>query len=386
MQTMKHRARSIRVNYLFGLIAVVFFLFLSGCAKDKSPSLNGYTHHDSDSLVKQFVSASFTGQEFIAPIRVDHGRIEAIAGWLTDDQLVYSTSKQTGGVVLTYQLTSGKSEVIYESPNPIVSIKISPSKEKVLIYTAPSTYEGKMVILSRDGEVLFKGNIATYDISFEWNPYDENQLLISTYTENWEHESHLLNIKDEKMNKVELTEPFANWLNQEELFYLNWQDESSSLFAPLVKRGLTGQDETVLFDQVFRLMSYINLYTTITVDNQQSDQAIYTFYRHPKEKIASYTAPHLTRFSDWLVPFHDYNESKNVFFSLQPLYSGESDTYGGGFQLVSFDLEAQTTNTLMSQLNNEPISCSPNGEMCLYGNYYEKLIDLKQQKIIELMH
>ena len=41
--------------------------------------------------------------------------------------------------------------------------------------------------------------------------------------------------------------------------------------------------------------------------------------------------------------------------------------------------------TIMEGLENEPLSCSPSGDVCLYGYYFEKIIDLESKIVTKII-
>jgi hypothetical protein len=86
-----------------------------------------------------------------------------------------------------------------------------------------------------------------------------------------------------------------------------------------------------------------------------------------------------------LVPYNDLTEKKGEFITLKPVKSAEADAYREGFELVSYDIENGSSNVIMKNLNNEPILLSPSGEAVLFGNRFEKVIDLKTKELRELV-
>jgi hypothetical protein len=47
-------------------------------------------------------------------------------------------------------------------------------------------------------------------------------------------------------------------------------------------------------------------------------------------------------------------------------------------------LNRNEKKSIMEGLENEPLSCSPDGDLCLYGYYFEKLIDLDRKIVLKL--
>jgi hypothetical protein len=175
------------------------------------------------------------------------------------------------------------------------------------------------------------------------------------------------------------------WVNANKIAYLNWDTNSQSLFAPLVAHSLTTGKDQSLFPKIYQFSTFTNMYLTITINENEKTEAIYSFYDQKLRQIYSFKIPQLTKYSDWLVPYYDYIVKNKLFFTFKPLKSTSEDSYSQGFQLVSYNLKNGKSSILLNGMNNEPILISPNGEACLYGNRFEKLIDLNTKKITELV-
>jgi hypothetical protein len=127
------------------------------------------------------------------------------------------------------------------------------------------------------------------------------------------------------------------------------------------------------------------LLVTVSVNEQDQSMANYSFFDKEMKKLFTFSIPQLTNYSDWLVPFYDYNEQKGQFFTFSPVTSGEADSYTEGFQLLAYNPKNGSSSLIMDGLENEPIHLSPTGDALLYGNQFEKIIDIKAKKIYELI-
>jgi hypothetical protein len=319
------------------------------------------------------------------PIEIPEGEFYKISGWFSNHQLLYITNLNQSSSVYLYNLLTGKSDLLYKSEVPIVTLQISPSKKNILIQTSPSTYEGQVTILSPDGIEIMKQSIPSYELGFEWNPFNESEILISAFNEDWTYNMLLLDIEQMEMTELSIPQPFIKWYGNEEVAYLNWDESSPSLFAPLMKKNLGTKEEDILFDDVLQFSSLPNSLVTITVKDEEKLHAGYTFYNRDREELFSFSIPHLTMFSGWLVPFYDFNDSKGIFITLKPLKSTEADAYIEGFELVSYNIHEGNSSIIMKDLKNEPILLSPTGEAVLFGNRFEQIIDLKTKEIYDLV-
>ncbi|MEH7390440.1 hypothetical protein [Bacillus sp. JJ1474] len=368
---------------LFYLLCFFLLFLLVGCQSEKETGIQPIQKH-SQSLHKAAIPHSFLLNEVQAPVPIQKGQFNSINGWLNNDTIIYMTNVELGTNIYTYNIITGETHLIMESEAPVSSVMASPSGNQVLIHSAPNSYEGIISIVDTKGKEILNKRISAFEIHFEWNPYDEDKILISSFTEGWDYSIYLLSIKDKTLDEIENKEPFVYWFAKDEIIYLNWSQNDLSLFAPLVKRNINEPNEKFLLNEIYYIKTIKDLLMTITVNSENSNEAEYTFFSKELERLASISVPHLTRFSDWLVPYFDFDQNHR-FISLQPLFSTDADTYTNGFQLISFDIVNGDKKVIIDNMKNEPLSCAPSGDKCLYGFYFEKLINLETKTIIPLV-
>lgn len=365
------------IKFLSALsVLLIFSLLLGACSNNNHPitnptGKNGRKNSSNTQVVEQW--------KF--PISIPEGEFYKLSGWLDENQVLYITNLEQTSNVYRYNLLSGKSELIYKSDHPIATVKISPSRKYLLIQSSPSTYQGLITIIDLKGSELLKNSFTSYDLAIEWNPYNESQILVSKFNEDWTFKMLLMDLKNKKTTEISLPQPFIKWMGKEDVAFLNWDDNNPSLFAPLLVKKLGDEKEKSVFPSVFQFSAFHNVLMTITVNEKDNTKAIYSFYDKKIKPIFTFSIPQLTKFSDWLVPFYDYNENSGQFITLKPLKSEAVDTYSDGFELVSYNLKRGSYKTILNGLENEPLSFSPLGDSVLYGNQLEKIIDLKTKKI-----
>jgi hypothetical protein len=319
------------------------------------------------------------------PINLGEGEFEKVYGWLDSNRILYTTIVGFGSNVYSYNLVDGSNQLLFKSEYKIDSVHISHSREHVFIRASPTMDESIINVINKDGRNLYTERLSAVDLTLEWNPYNDNQLLISTFTEDWQAESYLLSLKEKQLIKMNLPNPFSNWITEEKVSYLDWDQEKASLFSNLLEFNIKTNESNEIQSNVYQSDTFKERLLTITIDSDNQKGAVYNFYQKNQETVGSFKTPILTRFSDWLIPYYDYNEYNDHFLTFQPLYNGEAEVYKEGFQLTAFDISKNKETVLMEGLDNEPLSCSPNGTMCLYGYYFEKLILLDSEKMIQLI-
>jgi hypothetical protein len=377
-----------RVPYVIGVILIIITSAsaLSGCIQKLESSLHKRAGHSLERM-KELPSPSFLGGEII-PIHIgEQEEFYKSAGWLSDSEILYVSNKdENTSLLYSYNLGTGKAELLYRSSQPITTAVPSPDKKKVLIHSAASG-EGLLTIIDLSGAELYSTSIQSYELTFEWNPFDENLIMVSAFTEEWDFSSYLLDLRNNKLDEIQLPEPFVRWISKDVLVYQDWDEEGMELTAPLKSLSLNESKTETLFEDIYQFDSIEPYLMTVKV-NDKEDQGLglYSFIRDGDKPVASFSAPLLTSFSGWVVPFYDLMENGKSFIYLKANSQGDADLYDGGFNLMRYDLESQKEEMVFSELANEPLSCSPSGEMCLYGFQLEKVLNIETNEIFDLVY
>jgi hypothetical protein len=369
------------LHFIFpAIFCIVLALLLGACTNKEQQPAKASVKNDKTKVPPYITS------KWKLPITIPDGKFDKLGGWISDTQVLYISSLGQTSNLYRYHLLTGKSELIYKSEQPIVNVQISPSRKYILIHSSPSSNEGVVSIIDHNGIVKLKETIPSHELSFEWNPYNESEVLAAKFNEDWTFQVFLLDINKANIKILSLPQPFIKWLDEKNIAYLNWNQNNPALTAPLITRGLEAGPEKILFKDVVNMAAFRNLLLTITVNEHDSTKADYSFYSPEIKKIFTFSIPQLTNYSGWLIPFFDYSEKKGQFITFRPVTSGEADSYTGGFQLVSYDLhKGGSSSLILAGLENAPVEFSPSGEALLYGNSLEKIIDLKTKKLYKLI-
>lgn len=356
---------------------------LSGCSQKMEGSIHVGAKHDLNRL-KETPGTSFLGASII-PIQGEDEEFYKAAGWLTNLSILYIANKGESSILYSYNLGSGKANMLYKSENPIIAAEISPDKKKILIQGA-ATNTGILTIIDISSKEIFSTEIESYELSFEWNPFNMDLLMVSAFTEEWDFSTFLLDLNKKQLKELDLPEPFVRWISAEELVFQEWGEQSMSLQAPLKVVPVDDLKTEQLFEDLYQFDAIGKYLITVKVEeNEDSELAHYTIYAPGLETAASFNVPVLTSFSGWLIPFYDLmNDGKEILY-LRALHNGEADIYQDGFELVRLNLDTQKEDLIFSGQNNEPISCSPSGEMCLTGFQFDKVLNIETKEIIELV-
>ncbi|MBM4762286.1 hypothetical protein [Bacillus sp. B15-48] len=360
-------------------ILLIAIIILSGCIKEKTshpqPSLNHDFQYDKET----------PGAKEIFPITNMQGVFSEVSGWIDNERILYVMNRSEGSFIHMYHLSTGESELLYESEYPIVNTMISPTKDQVLIHSSPSSYVGEIKIISIDGVLLYETRVDSFELEFSWNQENENEILVTAFYEDWTFSSFILNSKEQNIIEIELSQPFILWPVEDDILYLNWDTSDLTLHAALVKESITYGEKQEIVSSAHFIDSSRDFIIAVQTNIREPENAMYTIFNKEFEQVSLFKVNQLSQFSGWLVPYFDLIDSKQIILQFRPQSSGDADLYMNGFRLIEFSLMDGQEEVVFSDLENAPISCSPNGGLCLYGYQFEKLIDVKQKNIIDLI-
>ncbi|NLP50925.1 hypothetical protein [Bacillus sp. RO1] len=319
-------------------------------------------------------------------LSIPFDQFSAVSEWLNDETILYIVNDGTGSIVHTFNLVSGETDVFYKSEEMIMSVEANKTYDMFLVRSAVSATEGKLSVLSDKGEELAEWKFDnSIDIVFSWNAFSGQQLVVSSFKEDWSYDSFLLDIRNKSMVKKDVTDPFVQWLSDQEIAYIDWNHDMPSLEAPLNAVNLNTQDKKQLKESVVMFHTYESLLLTVgAVDD--NGIASYSFSYFPDlREIQSYQAPLLTLYSNYFIPYYDFVENSKMFYTFESNRAGNADGYTEGFQFISFDTTNGKKKVLAKNMENKPLKCSPNGIYCLYGYQLEQLIIPSTKEIVNLV-
>ena len=109
-----------------------------------------------------------------------------------------------------YNLSKGTNRHITTSKSMIVSIDISDSGEYLFIRSSSGPSTSLITITKKDGSVVFSHTLNAFDLTMEWNPYDEQQIFIAAFSEDWREQIYFLSIADKKITEAAYLIHFPN--------------------------------------------------------------------------------------------------------------------------------------------------------------------------------
>ena len=310
------------------------------------------------------------------------GFIENI-DWVSESEILTVKQEENHTALYLYDVFEGSSKKIYETSSYVLSA-VSPNREKIIIHSAPTTYSAELSIIDLDGTILFQDEIPSYELTFSWSKFDENQLLVTSFAEDWSFQVFVLDLQSKSMNVLEIEQPFLQWRSDVAVLFQDWNEEDISVSAPLISKNILDNDESMVVETSIHF-NVFNKHVLAVVPTDEEEKFTYQFITDEGKVDSHFKVNLLSRYSDWLIPYYDMIEDKNQLLTFVANEPGVFDTYNGTFSLKSWNAKTGEKTILFEELPLEPIKCSPTGSYCLYGNQLEKIIDLKSSTIIQLV-
>lgn len=368
-------------------IVTIVLCMLSGCQSPPTPKevSNAPLLLSNHAKPKPFNPLILQNESFeMLSIPAEH--FSTVAEWLNDETILYIANEGTGSKVLSFHLMTGDTDVFFESVDSIISVTANKEFDLFLVRSAPSYTEGKLSVLSKTGDMMAEWDFDnSIDLVTSWDPFNGNKLMVSSFKEDWSYDTFLLDVETKNMVKKEVDDPFVQWLSEERLGYINWNEEMPLLEAPLFTYDFTTGEAGEFLDKVVTFQSYQDLLLTVG-DIKDGQTGVYSFHRLPDlEKVHSYEVPLLTMYSNYFIPYYAYVNSAEKFYTFEPKSGGSVDVYSDGFQFVLFDISDGTKKVVYEDIENKPIRFSPSGLLCLYGYQLEQILIPSKGETLDLV-
>ncbi|WP_404428695.1 hypothetical protein [Sutcliffiella horikoshii] len=367
-------------------VVCIISCFLIGCQSPPHPKeVSNAPALSNQEKQKPFNPSNFHNEP-LKKLSLPFDQFTTVSEWLNDETILYIANEGTGSVVHSFDLISGETDVFYKSEELIMSVEANKTYDMYLVRSAVSATEGKLRVLSDKGEELAEWTFDnSIDLVYSWNPFSVQQLVVSSFKEDWSYDTFLLDVHNKSMVKKDVADPFVQWLPNEEIGFIDWNHEMPDLEATLYAENLGTEEKRELKESVVMFHTYDNLLITVgSVDDVGI--ASYSFYGFPELKeIQTYKAPLLTSYSNYFIPYYDFVDNTKMFYTFESSRAGNADGYSDGFQLVSFDSTSGEKKVLAKELENTPLKCSPSGVYCLYGYQLEQIIIPSTKEIVNLV-
>lgn len=370
-----------RITYLFALL--LLFSLLVGCAREETNN----KPDPNDTAVENPVNPSENeeiGEEdrsFNLPVKFDNKGDHEIIGFFDDETIVYLTHYRDYSMVQTYSLINGENKELHTASEIIGQVILNEQLSNLLVISYPTSYEAKFTFINRLGEVVHERKYEAFDFEVKWNPYNENEILVTSFFEDWTFNTEVINIKENTTIAINTTQPFMFWVGNHQLAYIDYMEDVWSITGKLIVQTLNEETKKTILEDVYYVDTFKNQIFAITKEDATIELADYQMLNSNFEVISKVEVSQLSSYADWYIPnYESLGETKILTY--KPYETGNLDEYTGGFELILIDKDE--VEVVMEFTEPLPLLSSPNGKYTLVGYDYEKLVNLKDKTIQDL--
>ncbi|WP_209125365.1 hypothetical protein [Alkalihalobacillus sp. BA299] len=367
---------------LFFVLTFLILLSIGCTTKDKDILDHPKKNYN---LIQKKVNV-LTETTFQTPLQVNPYSFVEISDWYDSESVLLLRDENAISYIDQVNLKTGATTEFFQIDEPILSVEANYDYSYFAVQT--STYEltSPLYFIGKDGEVVYKLSEIGEDFSLFWNPYKHDELIIISFLPDWEFDVYQLNLKDKKLDQLDQEKMYFQWLNEDEVAFLEWSSLAPSFFAPIYSYNFNTNNTEKYLDEVIAFFTFPeNILIAVHVDSIDAENSLYQIFQHQKV-IGELEVPTLNTYSEqWWIPFHQYDANEHFFYYLKPLSSGDFFSYDNPFELTKYNVEKGTEQKIMDVDLQAPIKLSPDGKWMLYGNQYEWLIDLTNKTIHSLI-
>lgn len=364
-------------------IMFILLLLLSACEDSNNQDLD--QNPSNINPIEEGGDGDSNDLMVVHPVRVEQGVVLQFVDWITNEKVIMIQHQNEESTIYVYDIFTGEKNPLFVTKGYFQLVEVNSKRDQILIETSSKENEANLIVLDLNSRVMAKTTIPSSEIFLDWNKVNPSQILITGFKEDWTYQSYIWDIESSSVKPIETEQPFIEWIGEDHLQYLDWQEEQPSLLASLKAIDYSTNEEVATIPDLHYTDSYGYWFFTLSPSNHSESKVNYSLYDSNYNPIGSFDVFRLDRYSQWLIPYYDYVEDRNEFYYLQPLEGGEADLYEKGFVLTSYNIEQGKSEVLLDGLENLPLECSPDGSYCLYGHQLEKVIILDQKEIIPLV-
>lgn len=361
----------------FSILLLTLLLTVSGCnVQFESSKAPTSTHIYKE---KQVPSHQFFMTDKIKPLHAGSGSVKAVE-WYNDSEVIVLANVQGVSTLQAYHLYSGNKSRFFETTNPIVTVEANYDYSYFAIQVLHNNYNHSIFIVDRDGNLVKRWDTVANEVYFQWNPHNNEELLVVSLLPNWAFEAVHFNIKDPTFNKIQAGNPSLDWLMDDAVVYLDWDQSVNNSSAPLQILNLKTQEVSKIKEDVEAFFTFKESLLTISHSKENKSTLKYSFYDIASlNKLSELSIPSINTYSEQLwISNHEYVDKRKLFYLIKPIIAEDQIS---SYQLIEFDVLNGTQREVAALDEHVPILCSPEGDICLEGKRLEDIINMKSGKI-----
>ncbi|MHA6259496.1 YqgU-like beta propeller domain-containing protein [Sporosarcina sp. CAU 1771] len=304
-------------------------------------------------------------------LQTNTSKFHFVADWLSDFEVLFVEKESNFYYVKSFNLETGKIEIIHKDISIIADVLIHPSKEYILLHTTDNPTSAVLKILSLDGTIHHEITLESSELAIEWNDLDPSLVLLTAFHQDWSFDVFLYNPDEEVLKLIESGDPFPKWYGTDRIVINLFEGHPLDGSTLMLLNMNTGEEEITDLTNIVYLDTYGNSLLTVKVDGEQ--KAIYTLIDVEGNPTVEWFNPAVSNYSEWIFPEFSWISEDKLFMS-SPDEGGQLDELTSPYRL--FHIVDGEKKVVADVGLSTFLRCSPEGTKCLTGDFGENLIDI----------
>ncbi|WP_100372458.1 hypothetical protein [Bacillus sp. FJAT-45037] len=366
------------------IYVLVFLVLLSGCSFFERTS-QPLPQTERNYMPKPAVTSSFFNNTTVKPLE-DATGFAMVTDWLNDKTILYLNEHDQKSSLMSYHLYNGELKTFFETDEWIVDVKGNEDRSLFSIVTIDAQDRSSLNVVNQEGIMELELRQFGDSYTIYWNPYKSDEFMLVTYLPDWQFEVFHVNVSNQQVTAIEVSQTYFQWLSETEIAYLSWDEFEPNYEAPLEKLDLESMETKKVDQPLISMISFPgHIQVEVSVDSIYELYTMYTF-KQEDQLISKLEIPILNTYSEtWWVPFHQYDANEGAFYYLRPKYSGDYFSYEDGYELKAYQPKGDSEVTILEVGQHVPLKLSPDGKRMLIGNRLEELILIEEKEKISLL-
>lgn len=348
------------------LVVCLLLLVIAGCTKQPSRSVTPKTQQQLPPINEQAKQPKKEVPQYVSSSQTFH----FVVDWLNSSTIMFVEKHEQTYQLKTFQVNTGKTDVLYEDSAIISDVMIHPSKEQILIHTSTNPSSAIIKILQLDGTITDSIELASSEVAIEWNTLDPAQIVFTTFYEDWSFDLFYYNGHNQSLEMLSLPHPFPKWLDSHSLLYVSTPGHALDggevyKYDVVEKRQHKEPISNIVYLDTFKE-------TLLTVEMKDETKALYTLRGSEGKEFGQWELPAVSNYSEWYISDVSWISERELY-TVAGAVSGQLDNLQEKFLLVHWK-DGKLNQIPLQGKPHEIFRCSPDGQYCIRGVFGEIIL------------
>lgn len=321
----------------------------------------------------------------INQIPLPKNEFRKVIGWASSEEIIVHAGDTEGDTLYLFNIFTGEFNPFFESDSFILAADVI-QQEKQLIIQLVKDANSSLLLLDFEGKVLQERKIESNGFAdIAVNDQDPDLIFISYYVGENDTAVYHWDLSTNEYVTVESTSLNPQWYSENLYLFVDNGEDFTLETGKLYMGDMRNEDILLLNAEVSDFYLHEDTFISFT-SSDSSDQELLLSYQYPfLVDLGFMVVPKVTMNGRIVFPYLTQAERDSAIYGIFATSSVTLDEEQGQFEFAQLNFENGKIEPIVEVPENTPISISEDGQYCLIGWGYEKMIDIENQKIHSLI-